>query len=143
MNDTMYRLKLLTIVALVVVSTGCVANSNSIAEPTSTATDVAADSSSNSQLNNEVFTESLRDRVREYNRYNQTGGIRVIVAFENKTNKKQFNQSVEEIEQAATVRHTFRQERLVAATATPEQLQTLANISSVETIGHDRDVSAD
>lgn len=91
--------------------------------------------------NSSVFTSELNATLSGYQRINRTDGIDVIIQVET-TNETKFVNTAKNINQTTSVKIIFPDQRLIAANATPPEIETIANMPRVTRIGVDQKVSA-
>jgi hypothetical protein len=91
--------------------------------------------------NSSVFTSELNATLSGYQRINRTDGIDVIIQVET-TNETKFVNTAKNINQTTSVKFLFPDQGLIAANATPPEIETIANMPRVTRIGVDQEVSA-
>lgn len=138
----MQQCKILLTVVMVLIA-GCAGTP--LGEPPSSGENRTDDNNTPKVNESEVekkYTDQLSKRVESYEQNNHTGGIDVIIMVENGSDSK-FNSTVNKINQSVDrTRSVFADQKMIAATANPDEIHEVAGYDTVKQIGIDEKVVA-
>jgi len=135
------------VACMVVLISGCMVTSGGGDETETIERKSSPDSDNRSSMNSSVtskYTKELNSTITQYQNYNRSGGIDIIIKVSDNTSRSEFNTTVSIVHHNVTrIRFVFADQRLIAATAEPKQIKDIVEIESIELISIDREVSSD